>query len=254
MRVYHWAAILGAGALLAGSAVAVVASRSGDTYVERPTAVKSDAGPGLIQESQIRQPPAAGTGTSPSQSQVRQPPAAGTGTSPSQSQVRQPPAAGTTPSMRTETITYDSWVVVCQDAVGGTTKKTCTASLRVTGQDKRQVLLNWQIGMNKDGHFVTAIHVPPAIAVKKDDKTVGGPLLVQNGVELKFGNGPARRINYVWCGPQQCLAEALIDDAFVKDALANTEATVTIYSEGVGAVPLDFSVKGIDKAISSTRK
>ena len=92
------------------------------------------------------------------------------------------------------------------------------------------------------------------MAMNKDNKTVGGPLLVQNGVELKFGNGPARRIGYIWCGPKQCFAEALIDDAFVKEALANNRATVTVQTEGGGPIPLEIPIKGIDKAISSTRK
>jgi invasion protein IalB len=121
-------------------------------------------------------------------------------------------------------------------------------------QDRRELLLNWEIGLNKDGHFVTAFHVPPFLAIKKGDQTVGGPLLVQNGVELKFGNGPARRINYIWCGPKQCFAEALIDDAFMKDAVANTAATVTIHTAGGASIPLELPIKGIDKAISSTRK
>jgi invasion protein IalB len=117
-----------------------------------------------------------------------------------------------------------------------------------------EVLLNWEIGLNKDGHFVTAFHLPPYLAIKKGDRTMGGPLLIQNGVELKFGNGPARLINYVWCGPRQCVAEALIDDAFVKEALANTTATVMVRTLGGEAIPIEVPIKGIDKAISSTRK
>jgi invasion protein IalB len=83
---------------------------------------------------------------------------------------------------------------------------------------------------------------------------MGGPLLIQNGVELKFGNGPARLVNYVWCGPRQCVAEALIDDAFVKEALANANATITVRTLGGEAIPIEVPIKGIDKAISSTRK
>jgi invasion protein IalB len=230
MRLYHWVAIGAAGALLTASAAAVVLGSQKSTGSNDTSAAagRNDRNPPLVRESQVRQAPAA------------QAPAGSPSTS--------------SPSRRVESTTYDSWVVVCQDAVGGTTKKTCAATLKVVGPDKRQALLSWRIGLNKDGHFVTAFYIPPAMATKKGDRTVGGPLLIQNGVELKFGNGPARRINYVWCGPQQCFAEALIDDAFIKDALASTQATVTINTEGGGPIPLDFSVKGIDKAISSTRK
>ncbi len=82
----------------------------------------------------------------------------------------------------------------------------------------------------------------------------GGGIMIQNGLELKFGNGAARRMSYVSCGPQQCFAEALIDDAFVKEALANTMATITVQTVSGGAIPFEFAIKGIDKAISSTRK
>jgi len=216
---------LAAGVLVTASAATVPSLlKSADTNdVVAPT-VKNDANTSLIRESQLRQAPATAPATSSPQ--------------------------------RVETIKYDSWVVVCQDAAAGTAKKTCSATLRVAAQNqnRRQLLLEWQIGLNMEGHFVTAFHVPPIVATKSGDKMVGGPLLIQNGMELKFGNGAARRINYVWCGPKQCLAEALIDDAFIKEALANTNATVTVYTAGRQAVPIEISIKGIDKAISSTRK
>jgi invasion protein IalB len=228
MRVYHWVAILAVGALLTASAAAVLASqKSAESDDVRATAVKNDPSPSLIRESQLRQPPAAAPAT---------------------------PA----PQQRVETTTYDAWVVVCQDSVGSTAKKTCNASLRVMSQGgnqrQRQLILNWQIGLNKDSHFVTTFQVPPVVAIKKNDRVVGGPLMIQNGLELKFGNGTARRINFLWCGPQQCFAEALIDDAFVKDALANTQATVTVYTLGEEPKAIQLPIKGIDKAISLTRK
>jgi invasion protein IalB len=221
MRVYHWVAIIAAGALLTASAAAMLASqKSAESDEVRATPVKNDPGRSLIRESQVRQPPAASA------------------------------------PQRVETIKYDSWVVVCQDAIGGTAKKKCLASLRVASQsqNKRELLLNWQIGLNKDGHFVTAFQVPPGLAIKKDNQTIGGGILIQNGLELKFGKGAARRISYVSCSPQECFAEALIDDAFVKEALANSMATVTVHTAGGGTIPFEFSIKGIDKAISSTRK
>jgi invasion protein IalB len=221
MRVPYWVAIIASATLLTGSAAAVLGTqRSAEPNDTRSTAGKNDRNPLRIQESQVRQPAA--------------------------------PAASA--PQRVETIKYDSWVVVCEDSVGGAGKKTCSASLRAMSGDGRQMLLNWQIGVDKDGHFVTTFHVPPTMAEKRGDATVGGPLLVQNGMELKFGNGAGRRINYVWCGPQQCVAEALIDDTFVKEALANSNAVITVYTLGGGAIPIELPIKGIDKAISSTRK
>ncbi len=155
---------------------------------------------------------------------------------------------------RVETTEYDSWAVTCEDTgAGGAAKRSCVGSLRV--RNRNQLLLNWQIGSNPDGHWVTAVHIPSALSAKQGDKTVGGPILVANGVELKFGSGPVRRLNFVSCGPQQCLAEAAVDEGFVKEAVANVngKATITVHTGG-GDIPFEVPIKGIDKAIASTRK
>ncbi len=71
---------------------------------------------------------------------------------------------------------------------------------------------------------------------------------------MKFGSGQARRLSFTSCNPRRCIAEAAIDDGFVKEALANTTATLTAYTLGGQAVPFEISIKGIDKAISLTRR
>ena len=225
MKLYHWAAIIAGGALITASAAAVVASqKTAEPNDVRLAALKNNqSNPPIVRESQLRQ----------------QPPAAA------------PEAAA---PQRTETIRYDSWVVICQESLDGKTKMGCRAGLRVLGADRSQVLLNWQIGLNGERHFVTAFNVPTGLAIKKGNAVVGGGLNIQKGVEVKFGNGQPRRINYSSCNPRRCFAEALIDDAFVKDALANNKATVTVYAENGEAIPLEISVSGIDKAISATRK
>ncbi len=157
---------------------------------------------------------------------------------------------------RTETTEYDSWVVTCSDTtVSGAPKRSCIAALRVANQNRR-LMLNWEIGLNPEGRWMTAIHVPSGLTLRQGDKTVASPpILIADGVELKFGNGVARRLNYVSCGPRQCLAEAAVDDAFVKEALANAngKASITVHTAG-GVAPFDLPIKGIDKAIASTRK
>ena len=103
--------------------------------------------------------------------------------------------------------------------------------------------------MNKDGRFISAFRVPPIVGIKKGDR-----IATENGVEVKFGNGQPRRISFMWCGPKQCVAEGLIDDAFVKEASANANAIVTVYTSDGTASPIEVPIKGIDKAISATRK
>jgi invasion protein IalB len=243
MRVVSWIGIAACGVLVAiGAAVLLGALGSNKPEAATNGLARTDGvakgiknNSDAVRESQLRQAPAPAPAAP-----GRQAPAAA-------------PAAPAAPSgpQRVETTVYDSWVVTCQDNTGGTTKRTCLASLRVTNQN-RKVLLNWQIGSNQEGRYVAAIHVPSGLPVKKDNQIVGGAILIGNGVELKFGNAAARRLSYVSCNPQQCLAEAPIDDAFVREALANSKATITVYTPA-GAVPYELEIKGIDKAIQSTR-
>jgi invasion protein IalB len=247
MRLFYWIGIAACGVLLAVAA-AVPFGVLGSNRLEAATSGLTDEVANALHQGQLRLAQAPAT--------RQQTPGAAPGRPAPAAPARQTPAA-TAPAApseprRVETTVYDSWVVTCQDGVGGATKRTCLASLRVVTQNKK-VLVNWQIGSNQEGRYVTAIHVPSSLPVKKDNKVVGGPILVGNGVELKFGNAAARRLNYVSCGPQQCAAEAAIDDAFVKEALANSQATITVYS-AAGTVPYELNIKGIDKAISSTRK
>lgn len=234
MRSLWWIVISAAGVLICG-AVAVFATQGGASTETSAAAAMSAASVG---KAQLPRP-------APAPVQQAQ-------------QVRQPAPAAAAPGRaapeaprRVETTQYDAWVVTCQDTVGGTAKKSCVANLRLVNQDSGTVL-NWQIGLNEEGHFVTAIHIPSALTFKSGDKTVGGPISIPSGIELKFGNGAVRRLNFVTCGPQQCVAEALIDEAFVREAAANTKATITIHTPG-GVIPLELAINGIDKAITYAR-
>jgi len=183
-----------------------------------------------VQEAQFQQPAAAPTARPPTAAPAR----------PAQEAPR-----------RVETTTYDSWTVTCDTTPTGTAKKKCIANLRLS-MEGRGVVLDWQIGSNEENRYVTAIHIPSAVAVKQGDKTVGGPIKVDDGLDLKFGNGGSRRLNFVVCGPKQCVAEAAIDDVFAKEAAANTKATITVHTPEA-AIPFEIAINGIDKAIASTR-
>jgi invasion protein IalB len=175
-----------------------------------------------------------------------------------QPQTRQPTAAPAAPARqgpdaprRVETTQYNSWSVTCEETVGGTAKRNCFANLRLVNQ-RQATVLNWEIGHDPEGHLMTAIHVAPAMAVKNGDQVEVGPIAIPYGVELKFGNGIVRRLSFVTCGPQQCVAQGVIDDAFLKEANASTNATLTIHTPA-GAVPFETAINGIDKALASTR-
>jgi invasion protein IalB len=217
-------------ALLAGSVLALTIQSSGaatvGTGVPNKVSVENkipSANAAPIREAQTRPAPAPAAPAKPAQDAPR----------------------------KIETTTYDSWTVTCDTTASGPAKKKCLATLRLVNQN-RSPILNWQIGSNEENRYITAIHIPSALAVKQGDKTVAGPIMVANGIELKFGNGGPRRLSFVTCGPKQCVAEGVIDDAFIKEASANTKATLTVYTLG-GAIPLELAINGIDKAISSTR-
>ena len=236
MRHLWWILISVVGALICG-AVAVFATQGG-AGTQGAAAVMSDRG--SVPKTSFGQ--AAPTPVQEAQ-QVRQPAAA-------------PPAAPARPAPealphRVETTDYNSWTVTCEETVGGAAKKSCVANYRVVNQ-QGTTLANWEIGKTPQGKFITAIHIPSTIPVRNGDKTVGAPISIPEGIELKFGNGVARRLNFVTCGAQQCVAEAPIDETFAKEAAASLNATVTVHTPG-GALPFELGIKGIDKAIAYTR-
>jgi invasion protein IalB len=240
MRPSRWIFILAiGGALLLGAAVIFVSG--GSATIKSAAITQPDAA--VVQQAQLRPTTPAPQGR----------PAAPPSTTPT-AQPGAPAAQQATPPRHVETTQYDSWVVTCEDAADGTSKKTCLASLRVVNQNRR-VMMNWQIGFNPEGRLVTAFHIPSALAIRQDNKTVGGAIRVAEGVDLKLGNGPARRFNFATCGPQQCVAEGAIDDGFIKEAIANAngKANIAVHTAG-GIIPFDVPIKGIDKAISSVRK
>src|ERR1700680_1435970 len=117
-----------------------------------------------------------------------------------------PPAAAPATPRRTETIMYDSWTVSCQDTVGGSEKKKCSAVLQLIDQNRGKVVLTWVIGFDKDGHLMAVFKTPTMITFKTGDKVTGTGILVKNGLELKLGNAAVRRLGYVACEPQLCEA------------------------------------------------
>lgn len=228
MRTYKWVLVSAIAAVLIGAVGAFIATQGSAMPDVPATGAKNSPSPAAIRESQLR-PSLAATPT--------------------------PAAAPAAPAgtQRVETTQYDSWAVTCRDAVGSPPRTACSASLRVT--QNQSPVMEWQIGYNKDGRFVTTLSIPSSLAAKNDKATVGGPIMVAVGVDLKFGNGPARVLNYVWCGPRQCMAEGAIDEAFAREASAgaSANATVTVHTTG-GPIPVEFPVKGIDKAIAATRR
>jgi invasion protein IalB len=145
---------------------------------------------------------------------------------------------------RTETVVYDSWTVICQDIVGVSKKRNCTTLLRVADQRSRQVLFSWIVGMNNDGKLTTVFQTPTGVALQK-------------GLELKIENGQPRRFEYVACVSTVCEANAPMEDALVREALAagaNGKAVVTVHDTAGRTINFNLDLKGFDKALAALRR
>lgn len=145
---------------------------------------------------------------------------------------------GATVPVRTETITYDSWTVTCRITEEQTPKRACSGALQLSDKSSGRVLFAWIIGRDNQGVLQTVMQTPTGVQIL-------------NGVEIKIANTQARKIGYTICDPQHCEAATAMDDAFVKDLLANGEATVTIVATDGRGVNFNLPLKGIDKVIGS---
>jgi invasion protein IalB len=147
------------------------------------------------------------------------------------------PAAATDQGpQRTETIVYDSWTVTCRE--GGNVKRTCSTTLQLIDQEKRQVLLSWIMGRTAEGTLMTFLQTPTGVQIQK-------------GVELKVENSAIRKLNYILCEPGRCEASTAMDDSMVREVTAGSNATATIYATDGRGISFNIPIKGAGKAIAA---
>lgn len=172
---------------------------------------------------------------------VQNPPAQG---APAQGAPAQAPAAAPAGPVKTETQSFDNWVLTCQElppAAGAKTgKKTCFAVLRVSDNQSKRVVLVWKIG--RDGKDV------PTIAL-----TTPTGVLVRDGVDLVLGQN-ARKLAYQWCSASECEASIAYDAALAKELAAAKEATITFRLQDGRQVNVKVGVTGVDKVLAGLAK
>jgi len=183
-------------------------------------------------------PPVTPRVTQPKKQQPPQRPAGAATPAESAGQAPVPSGTPTPPEgpQRTETIVYDAWTVTCRDTVGAKTKKACSATLQVIDQEHRQVVFVWIIGRTAEGKLMTLLQTPTGVQI-------------QPGVELKVENGAVRKLNYVACEPGRCEASTAMDDSMVKEIVAGTKATATIYATDGRGINFNMQIAGASKAI-----
>lgn len=148
------------------------------------------------------------------------------------------PKAEATPSVRTETTTFDRWIVTCRE-VPGKQPKACSAALRVVQQNQQLIIL-WEIGRGNDGVVRSVVQTPTGV-------------FVQKGVDMKVGDAVVGKLDYVACVPQNCEANGVLDDALGKKIGGAEEVTFTIHAKDGRDVNFKFPVKGFDKALAAVR-
>lgn len=151
-----------------------------------------------------------------------------------------PPGA----SARTEILTYDNWTVTCREVWEPREKRTCTAELSIVQEANktRRVLLAWVIAApNKDGVLTSTLRFLPGVQI--------GP-----GVELKFSDKARRKFPITTCEPAYCEATIPLDDAFVRDASAVTQAEAIIQSSDGRQANITINMTGFTRALAMVRK
>lgn len=153
------------------------------------------------------------------------------------------PAAPTGP-VKTETQSFDNWVLTCQElppAAGAKTgKKTCFGALRITDNQSKRVVVVWKIG--KDGKDV------PTIAI-----TTPTGVLVREGVDLVLGQN-TRKLAYQWCSTSECEASIAYDAALARELSGAKEATIAFRLQDGRQVNVKVGVTGVDKVLAGLAK
>jgi invasion protein IalB len=136
--------------------------------------------------------------------------------------------------------TYGSWEARCATLPGATTRL-CTAVLEVVDNKTKGVLMTWIVGPDDKGGLQSVFQTPTGI-------------MVSSGVDVKLGNAAAHKINFQSCAPQQCLAAAPMNNAFVKEVVTAPQADVTLTAMNGRTLNFNLPVTGLDKALAAIKK
>lgn len=143
-------------------------------------------------------------------------------------------------SVRTERTILDSWVLTCQEVVGDTKSKRCSAVLSIVEEKSKQVAFLWTIGKNAAGAPTAVFTTPTGINLT-------------NGLELTIGKGKPRKLAFWSCEASSCEAVMPLDEAVVKEARSGEEAVATVTMRDGRTVRFNIVNKGFDRAVAAIR-
>ncbi|WP_371345519.1 invasion associated locus B family protein [Ancylobacter sp. IITR112] len=148
--------------------------------------------------------------------------------------------AGPKAPVRTETTTFDNWVVTCRASIEKGSKKTCVASLKVTESKSKKTVLLWQIGQDKAGAPTYLVRTPLGVRLK-------------DGVQITIGKGKPRKIDYASCGRGGCEAIGPFEDAFGKELLTAKEVIASFVLANGQTVNVNLPMAGIAQALPALK-
>ena len=159
-----------------------------------------------------------------------------------QAQPQQPaaPAPPPSPPIRTEIMRFDGWSVTCNEFAEANRKRGCVAQMQVQPSNANQVVMTWSIAINDNKQFVMGMQTPTGV-------------MIAPGVRLKLEKAAERTVAYESCEPGHCIATQVIDSNLLRDLNAATTAQITLQANNGNQVNLNFSLKGVDKALAHLR-
>ena len=149
------------------------------------------------------------------------------------------PAAPKAP-VRTETTTFDNWVVTCRVSLEKGAKKSCVASLKVTESKSKKTVLLWQIGQDKAGAPTYLVRTPLGVRLK-------------DGVQITIAKGKPRKVDYASCSSGGCEAIGPFDDAFGKELLTAKEVVASFVLSNGQTVNVTLPMAGIAQALPALK-
>lgn len=149
------------------------------------------------------------------------------------------PAAPKAP-VRTETTTFDNWVVTCRASLEKGAKKSCVASLKVTESKSKKTVLLWQIGQDKAGAPTYLVRTPLGARLK-------------DGVQITIAKGKPRKVDYASCHAGGCEAIGPFDEAFGKELLAAKEVVASFVLANGQTVNVTLPMAGIAQALPALK-
>jgi invasion protein IalB len=151
-----------------------------------------------------------------------------------------PPAPQPPKPIRSEIVNYDNWRLVCEEYAEPAKKTVCVGILQIAKKETGETLFTWNLGLGADGAPVSTFVTLTGVSVAQ-------------GVELRVGSTPVRKVGFATCEPTQCVARAPIDAALRKDLIEADKAEITIHGSTGRNMKLELALKGVDGVLAAIK-